>query len=603
MAFPKFNPKDERQFKRLISARNSSYKRLESFRRHNLEAKRQFVGAHYGPSDIAVADRVPVNFIELAVNIYLRQLASSSPSVIWNVRNPLLKPTAKAIEGFHNYVLKEIAFATSLRLFTMEGLFSQGIFKVGITDESMGEARGFRHDAGQVFADPIFLDDWCHDMTAGRYEQVQYACDRYQVPIPFIIDTFKLSKREQTFLRNAHPDASTGTTETGEPRVDALSKGQSSQTDEPFHPVGTLWDIWLPLDQLLVTVSDAIPDRPLRVIEWTGPEIGPYHRLTFEEVGGNIMPLPPVALLRDLHELGNRLFLKLGRQAQRQKSNIGYRGGAEKDAERLKNALDGEYILMNDPEALRAFKSGGIDQANLAFFLQVKDLFAWFAGNLDAIGGLGPQADTLGQDQLLTASASRRLEDMKDRTYLVVQSVQESIGDYLWNDPNADYTSIHRVGGPGPLDGVDVPIRFSSDTKEGDLLDYNVEILPNSMQQLTPAERLRTITQAIERFYIPLAQQAREQGVVLDIPALLDVVARYTGVKELRDIIVTGQPVEPIAGPGRNAATQSPVTTRTNIRRNIPGASRSGKDDVLARALIGSASQSSETAAVSRPVG
>ena len=45
--------------------------------------------------------------------------------------------------------------------------------------------------------------------------------------------------------------------------------------------------------------------KPLRVVDWTGPPRGPYAVLGFNHVPSNIMPLPPVAIWQDLHDLAN----------------------------------------------------------------------------------------------------------------------------------------------------------------------------------------------------------------------------------------------------------------------------------------------------------
>ena len=68
---------------------------------------------------------------------------------------------------------------------------------------------------------------------------------------------------------------------------------------------------------------------------------------------------------------------------------------------------------MDDPQNVNTYKFGGIDDKNLAFLLQVKTLFNYYGGNIDSLGGLGPQTGTVGQDKLIAESASRRLADFR----------------------------------------------------------------------------------------------------------------------------------------------------------------------------------------------
>lgn len=602
MAKHKINLKNETDFGRLVEAKIESWKRLEKFRQNRMNAMRQFVGSHYGPADFGTASRVPVNFLELAVNIYLRQLAASAPTVLWTTQRPTLKPQAAAAELMHNHVIKEIRFKQTLRMWVQEAMFCHGVLKVGLTQASLHEAFGPHHDAGQPFADIVWGDDWVHDITAKTYEQVNFAGNRYWLTVDEAEKAFELDAETMVKIRSLAGKISSSDIDPSD-RSESLSGGADVLALDPFLPRIELWDLWIPHTNQIVTISDALPDTPLNVMDWEGPEIGPYHRIILEDVPGNVMPLPPVAIMVDIHLLANILWNKMGNQAQRQKHNFGYSGAAAADADRYKRALDGEWIKMDNPEGIKELFTPGPDPGLLAFFLQNKDMFTWFLGNLDTLGGLSPQAETLGQERLLSAGASRRLDDMRDRITDTVQGVQESIGDYIWNDPDLDKYFTKRIGGEG-LSGVDATIRFNSDMLEGDLIDFNIEILANSMQQLTPAEKLQTVTQFVERFLSPFAEQMREQGITVDFKALTDLVARYTGVAELRDIIKTGQPPPPLVnGKGKShQATQAPVTHRFNTRRTLPGASRVGNDDSLSKLLASAGVQRGQSGSAGRPI-
>ncbi len=602
MAKHKFSLQHNQELSQLVEAKTQSWRRLESFRRNRMNALRQFVGSHYGPADFGTASRVPVNFLELAVNIYLRQLAASAPTVLWTTQRPTLKPQAAAAELMHNHVIKEIRYKQTQRVWILESLFGHGVLKVGLTSQAMHEAFGPHHDAGQPFADVVFGDDWVHDITAKSYEQVSFAGNRYWLTVEEADRAFDLDGDTKVKLHGfAKSQLSSSDMEPSD-RSESLSGGAEVLLLDPFLPRIELWDLWLPHTNEIVTVTDSLPDIALNVVKWEGPEIGPYHRIILEDVPGNVMPLPPVSVMMDLHGLANILWNKLGNQAQRAKHNFGYSGAAAADADRYKRAADGEFIKMDNPELIKELISPGPDPRVLALFLQSKDMFAWLLGNLDTLGGLSPQADTLGQERLLSAGASRRLDDMRDRITDTVTTVQESIGDYIWNDPDLDKFFTKRIGGPG-LAGVDATIRFNSELKEGDLIDYNIGILANSMNELTPAERLETVTKFVERFYIPLAPMLEQQGVQLDFKELTHLVARYTGVCELTSIIKTGMPPPPLVNGSGDRARQSPVTTRNTVRRSIPGASRSGKDDVLTRIMMGAGVQGSEGATLGRPTG
>jgi hypothetical protein len=191
---------------------------------------------------------------------------------------------------------------------------------------------------------------------------------------------------------------------------------------------------------------------------------------------------------------------------------------------------------------------------------------------------------------------------MQERTTNFAKSIMESLADYIWYSPTFDPPLSKPVEGTN----LEIPVEFGPEIREGDFLDFNVDIVPYSMQRRSPAERLQTISNAVERFIIPMAPLLAEEGKRLDIGALMDILSRYSNVPELRDLITNApQPREgrgPVS-PDGGRTRQSPTTTRTNVRVNRPGATRQGQTDVLSRLLVGGNVQDSEAASLTRRVG
>lgn len=50
--------------------------------------------------------------------------------------------------------------------------------------------------------------------------------------------------------------------------------------------------------------------EPLRVVDWEGPESGPYHLLWYNEMPSNSFPLAPVTQWIDLNDGYNRVMRK-----------------------------------------------------------------------------------------------------------------------------------------------------------------------------------------------------------------------------------------------------------------------------------------------------
>jgi hypothetical protein len=385
--------------------------------------------------------------------------------------------------------------------------------------------------------------------------------------------------------------------EQGDERVTTLQTGGETLGTEQYMPVIELWDVWLPYENVVVTVQaddhagGFYNNDPLQVIDWAGPEVGPYHLLSYIDVPGNIMPLSPAGLLVDLHELVNRLFRKLGRQAERQKTLTIVAGGAEEDGRRVVNASDGDTILSDRPEATREMKFGGVDSASLAFMIQLKDMFSYLGGNLDSLGGLGPTAKSGKHDSLLRQSASVRIEDMQQRTTNAVRTAVESMADYIYYDP-APSTKVYR---DIPSTDLSVKVDFDPEIREGDFLDFAIDIAPYSLQSRSPSERLAAINEIMQGIVMPMSAQLQQRGIVPDMDRYMEIVSKYSHMSEIAEILKmadfaemeTMREMSEMNG-GQAGASKPPVTERRYVRENVAmGGTRAGRDNAMTQALMG----------------
>lgn len=587
---------ENEQFRNLTEAVNWSVKQMETPRQNRLHAVRQYVGSHYADGD--AERRVPTNLLEMAVVIYTRLLAVRSPRVMISTEVPELKRAAKEFELALNQVPREVGMDNLLRKAVVEAMFSMGVIKVGLV--KTGEVLG--HSYGEPFAELITIDDYFVDMSAKDYSRIQFEGNDYWVNYA---DVASSPDFPASALAELEPDDHTVVGPDGNERADSISADEGADT---YKDRVLLRDVWLPQEQQIVTYA---PNQNLllRVSDWDGPDNGPYHRLGFTEVPGNLMPLPPVALWRDLHELANALFRKMGKQADSHKNVLAFSGNDEEAVRNFQNARDGEGIRWHGqkPENLEA---GGIDQTTLAFYLQTRDLFSYFAGNLDMLGGLAPASDTVGQDQIMNQASSARMQDMKSSTISFVQGIYRAFAWYEWTDPVRTRTITKTV----PNTDFQVQAQWSKATREGDFLDFNFDIDAYSMEDKSPNTQLQKLQMVTQQYIMPLLPLIQQQGGQMDFERFFELVAEYTNMPELTDFLrftqgaaqpdpseqMQGNPRPQSAGGGQQGAGQPAETKRTYERVNRPGATRSGKDQVMSQLLMGSKGQQSENASLFR---
>jgi hypothetical protein len=576
-------------FKKLRDSIDWSVRQLKVPRDNRLKFIKEYVGMNYAQS--GSDKKNPTNFLELAITIYTRQLMARAPRVMVTAKNVALKPFAKDMEIAINQIPDEIGLGKTLQRAVMEAMFSFAIAKVGICQTGrivLG------HDPGQLFVDLVSIDDYFCDMSAKSRDRMQYEGNEYWMDIE---DARAMYKGPSVDLQ---PDEHTTVSPDGDTKADSVTVGDGADV---YSPRILMRDVWLPGVKKVITYAVST-NLLVAEVEWDGPENGPYYTLGFSEVPGNLLPLPPVALWYDMHELGNSIFRKLGRQADAKKTVVAFAGGNDESVNSLKAARDGDGITFTGarPENITV---GGIDAPTLAFYLQLRDLFNYFAGNLDSLGGLSPVSDTVGQEKMMSEAANARLAAMSDSVMEFVRGIMKAIAWYEWTNPYAERTIVKE------LKGTDIAVtkKWSPETMAGDFLDYNFDIDVYSMQDDSPANRLQKLGAALERFVFPIIGQIEAQGGQFNTKVMLETISELSDLPELADMVVFQEPSEagqqPIQGSpqARHERSLPSQTKRTYERVSRPGATRSGKDDVMSRLLMGGNVQAGEGSAMGRLVG
>ena len=573
---------------RLVTAFDHSRRKLQIFRERRLSMIKQFVGGSW--SNGGSPERVPVNFLEMALSIYRRQVAARAPRVMVRSKNGEYISFADDMEIAINLSIEDMRFDETMRRWVLEAMFGMGVLKVGLAPSDQREILGFTHDPGQPFADVVDFEDFVFDITAKRWDQIQFCGNRYSLPIEAVKDLKMFPKK--TLVKS---DRKTNN-EQGDQKLSNMVDDGASYGEECYMDLIELWDIWLPYENVVATfqtdANGGIDQRePLRVVEWNGSEGGPFHLLSFGDVPGQIMPLPPAALMIDLHELGNRVFRKLGRQADRQKTVTLVASSNQEDGNRITNANDGDAISVDRPEATKDVRYGGVDQAGLAFFQQLRQLTSYFGGNLETLGGLNNATNTASQEQLVKGQATMRISDMQERATEAATRVIKSIAYYMWNDPVRSYRIPKKI----PNTDMTIMSDMKPERRSGEFLDYCIEIVPFSMQSRTPSERLQTAMQVMQTYVVPMAPLLQQRGLVPNIEAFLKMAAELSGTPEVMDLVTKVEAEELQQGPpppgGSGDGGGMPAnTTRNYVRSDRGQDSISKQDQAISSMMQGSPS-------------
>lgn len=549
---------DALSISRLTTAFKWSTERLKPFREKYKMFVEHFAGPDYG--DGGYGDKMPVNMLRLLVNSYHCKLSSQAPQCLVVARDKMFKTEAYEFRIALNNELKDMEFGESLKAAVKQALFCMGIMKVGITQDE-GNNSGYLHDVGKTFADSVDFDDWTHDMNAKKPEEWTFCGDKYKLPKEFVLNDPSFDAAGRDYMANQ--ESGDSDLPGGEGKAEDMSIGSTLR--EEFDETVELQDIWLPRRKLLVTFPGDMQGDPLKIIDWEGPENGPYHVLRFGVVPGNLMPSPPSQFLFCLHDLVNRLFVKISRQAENTKTIFTATGAAVSDGsvQRVIDAAHGEVVRVDHNDAVKEQKLGNVDQATFLFAMQMKEFFSYFAGNLDSMAGLGANADTWRQEKMMTEANTQLLAEMQDSVHGFVRPVCSDIGFYIYTDPLSSPHLEKQIG-----QNLKIPFDWGQDRRNADWKSFKVDIEPYSMIRRSPGERLNDIMQVIGQVMMPLMPLWQQQGGTIDLIKLVAIFSQYRDLPELEEILSVGG-MGPTALGQQQEQRQAPVTTRNNVRTSV----------------------------------
>ena len=555
-----WNPNDEVSRGRLFKSLEHSYKNLEWARNFVAGIVAEYAGSGFG-SGAKQKHEILINLLNQAATAATISLVANRPRVKLTTENPGLRPFSKQFELAINNLIKEIGLENVLRKWVLDAFFCVGIVKVHMADSGQVQLeQDLWMDPGTPFASNVALENWVHDVSATSWEKMQFAGDWYRLPLAEVQESPIYDQAEAAKLV-----ATTKYANEGE-RLEEIARGAITDQDE-LEPMVDLCDIWIPKDGVIYTFAldggghFRPKGLPLAQMVWDGPEFGPYKKLAFHDVPENIMPASPASQISGLARLANNLVRKQARKAHRQKDNPIYTPAGTAGAQNAKKASDGEWVQVEDVTQIGQVKQGGIDAATQQFLDWVLAAEDRMAGNVTAKLGLGAQATTVGQEQLIHGAAAGIEGHMAYRVTEATVSLVRDLAHLLWNDRFK--TIPARLEIPG-ADGYSIDASWTPDDREGSFIDYQFNIDIYSMPYLSPQQRAANLDRLVSK-YANLGPLLMSQGGTINMQKLVELDAELLNEPRVKELIqFVGAPIE---GDGEEPPMPT-STSREYVRRS-----------------------------------
>lgn len=573
----KFDAEDPASIKRLLGAVDSSINKLEPFRKEYCDFDKRRVGAHFGGSGFG--ENRPLNGFELGCNIFQRALNSHEPKAGVTSRFREFVPTATDFKLSLNQEIERIDLGDAFDTCILSALNRIGVMEVGITSsDTPPDGEGYLYDPGHVFADPVLFTDLILDMKAGNWDHMQYIGHEFSAPAEWVRENSSFNKAVRNSIKVGD----------GQHRPTDSHIGETSKEGaEEFEDTIRIRQLYLTRHQLVLLFAvEQVVNQPLKITHWTGPERGPYHRLSYGKVLGELIPLSPMMAWYDLDDITNTAFNKAADQAERQKTVILVNPSGSDDGKMILDAEDGDMIKSNDPKNVGEARFGGADQVNLGMALWSFTKLKEMGGNWDAIGGQGSMAETATQEQQIARAAGGRLDDMWDITQKFKSGVMRDLGFWMWNDPISEWRIQKPIGAGLSIDAV-----FAPENRIGSFDDFDVSISAYSGRKRSPSQQGEFLLQRMERFYLQIAPFMQQAGMTLDWEMIIKTMAEYDDTPEVNWWV---QHLNGEMMPQSEPKGMAPNTTRTYKRVNESAATSDGQDRALTQMLFGGQPQGGE---------
>ena len=577
-----FDLKDQQKRDRLYKAIRSSRDALDPFRRVRQTLIKDYVGSWYNES--GAENKTLVNLINQTARIYTVALAANNPSVLVSTPRMDMLPFARRFEVNLAKLISDMALDETFRMIVLDAFFCLGCGVVMMRDTDT-RFHGLLESEEDVWLDPgepwfnrVSLDDLILDMTAKELSKMRYCGHRYRADFEKVMDEPGYDKKVKDKLRptNREHHDSVGATR------DMASSWGSAQDDD-LKPMIWLQDIWIAENNTIATLPcDQQDMEPLIERPWTGSQAGPYKFLSLGETPDNIIPTSPAMNLKGMHDLQNRLHRRMEADSDANRVVNVYPPGMEDDAERLRTAERNGWYRAKSPESIKQFQSGGVDQRDMALATFIQTEYDRFAGNLQAMGGLGQQATTLGQEELIHGNVSKNVADMRMAVVSFASKCILDLGRLMWEDQTLELKTSMEVGNTG----INVNSDWTPDYRQGEFDDYEFRIEPYSMIFKTPEQKLQELFQVI-REIVPLSPMFQASGASIDVQAIVEEIARLKNRPEFKRFITFAAPAEMLGG-DENTVRQSPVTSRETVRKNVSsGGTEAARSNALIQTLMG----------------
>lgn len=568
---------------KLCSAMQRSRLALKVYRENRKRMLRLYAGSDW--SENASDFRRPLNLIGMYVNVMSRSLVNQTPRVLLSTWNREHRRDVWTAQEWSNRQFDKIDLGATLHRWVLDALFWLGIIKTGITTPVESERRGFNVWAGEAFADTVDPDDYVCDMHARHFDELSYEGHRFRASVETANRAYRLRGENKLDYTNTTHNAE------GDERVELIGRGYLAGDTEEWTDQTDLWEVYLHQHKVILTFRSQGGGAPsgaddlIESREYVGPYCGPYVKLGYLPVPGNLLPKGTVPDLIPLDVSINNMMRKLLRQCAAFKQLSLYTGAAAEDMRRIARASDGEAIQVDRINEIRQWISNQPSPQLFGLVNAFKQLFSMLGGNIEVLAGLSRQAGTAAQENLMNENAGSGVAHLSATTVKQTRKVIDNLEWYFHHDPQGVMKATYKLASDP---NVQVDRELGPRERERiDWEDLEVKVDPYSLTSITPQARIQHMRNLLNTV-IPIMPILQQKGVDFDAQYWLRKEGEYANNPDIEELFRLGEPLPGQTPKGdENTPGKPPVTNRTYTRKSESEATEAGQADDMMQKLMG----------------
>jgi len=469
-----------------------------------------------------------INLMNRAVSSGVSYLAEGNPKVLIEPAAPKLRQFAYSMRLIVNFLIEDYDFAGNVfRPGAIASYFGAAIARTFFEYDRCVSVGNEQIKVGTPKVAIIEPCDYIGDVSAKVRADFAIEGDKYKLPTKYAKDLFarkdKFGNQIADYIQaDCKLQTKYSTTEiTAKESFDFNKLGLEEYT--------TFMDIYNRKEKTIETIMPMGQKAVvLKTIKWKGPGT-PYDYLGYRYPNNCPIPLPPAWDIYDLDVTSNIMGKAAREQAESQKNVIAAEPAGKNAAEAVLKGKNMAVLSVKGMEHVKQFSFGGVNPDNYAYMQWCEDQFQKSgATTSDIMSGKGPTSDTLGQDQMVFANATKMVNGYYTQFHEWMSSILRKWVWAVMEEPTTYVGVLETVKVPG-INDIEYPVYYSKPDKVADFQNLILKVVPYSTQRKTPEQEYQRLFQFMSGWILPTLQLRRAQGSDIDLSMVDKLLADYGG--------------------------------------------------------------------------